>query len=226
MPIVSMTDAVSGQVASAAEYNKVTSNIRDLDTRVTSNTTSVSTNTTSINTLNTRTTDASTGNTALGTRVTTLESQARGGAYYGSWRDAGGNTGGQTITNGTGGGESGVKITDINTAIETAVGCSFASGTFTATQAGVWIFHVTMQYVGSNSNQRALYIAKSNAANSPTGTKFGLVGAPSMDSQATSGRIKLAANEQVSVYAACWSTGSIQIWKAQGCTFTATWIGP
>lgn len=36
MAIVPMTDAVDGAVASAAEYNNVTANVRDLDTRVAS----------------------------------------------------------------------------------------------------------------------------------------------------------------------------------------------
>lgn len=215
-------------VITHVEANSVASSTHQngLIDQVNTNTTAIASNVTSISTLDSRTTNASTGNTALGTRVSTLEGQARGGAYYGSWRDAGGGFG-QTITFGTGGGDTGVKITDIGTAIETAVGCSFASGTFTATQAGMWIFHITMQYVGGNAAQRALYIAKGNAASAPTGTKYGLVGAPSMDSQATSSRIKLAANEQVSVYAACWTNpGSVQLWKAQGCTFTATWVGP
>ena len=120
-----------------------------------------------------------------------------------------------------------MKITDIGTQVEAPAGCSFSSGTFTATQAGKWLFSVTTQYVGGNSAQRAVYLAKGNAADSPTGTKYGLNGGPSLDSQATTCRITLAANEQVSVYVACWtSTGSVQIWKAQGCTFTATWIGP
>lgn len=34
MAIVTMTDAIAGTVALAAEYNKVTANVRDLDTRV------------------------------------------------------------------------------------------------------------------------------------------------------------------------------------------------
>lgn len=165
--------------------------------------------------------------TTLGNRVTTLEGQARGGAYYGTWSDAGGNTGGQTITNGTGGGESGIKVTDIGTVVETPVGCSFSAGTFTATQPGKWLFTVTTQYVGGNNAQRAVYLAKSNAASAPAGTKYGLNGGPSLDSQATTCRITLTANQQVSVYVACWTTGaSVQIWKSQGCTFTATWLGP
>lgn len=180
-----------------------------------------------IDTLETRTTDASTGNTALGNRVTTLEGLPRSAAFYGTWADAGGAVGGQTIDGDTGGGDKGVKVTDIDTVVETPNGCSFSTGTFTATQAGKWLFTVTTQYVGGNTAQRAVYLAKGNAADSPTGTKYGLNGGPSLDSQATTCRITLAANEQVSVYVACWtSTGSVQIWKAGGCTFTATWLGP
>lgn len=168
-----------------------------------------------------------TADTNLGNRVTTLEGQARGGAYYGTWSDAGGNVGGQTISNGTGGGDVGVKVTDIGTVVETPVGCSFSAGTFTATQAGKWLFTVTTQYVGSNTAQRAVYLAKGNAASAPTGTKYGLNGGPSLDSQATTCRITLTANQTVSVYVACWTSGaSVQLWKASGCTFTATWLGP
>lgn len=56
-----MADAVAGQIASAAEYNKHKAHIEDLDTRLDSAEASIASGTT--------------GNTALGTRVTTLETR-------------------------------------------------------------------------------------------------------------------------------------------------------
>ncbi|WP_132120373.1 hypothetical protein [Actinocrispum wychmicini] len=82
-----MTDAVFSQPASSAEYNKVTANVRDLDTRaknleaVTTNSTTgntalgnrISTVETKANTVDTRTTDTTSGNAALNTRLGTVE---------------------------------------------------------------------------------------------------------------------------------------------------------
>ncbi|WP_367137883.1 hypothetical protein [Saccharothrix sp. HUAS TT1] len=82
MAIVPMQDAVPGDVASAAEYNKLIDNIQDLNSRTTTvetRTTHASTGNTAlgtrVTTLETRTTDVSTGNAALGTRTTTLETR-------------------------------------------------------------------------------------------------------------------------------------------------------
>lgn len=46
MAFVTMTDAVSGGIALASEYNKVTANVRDLDTRVTTNSAAIANGTT------------------------------------------------------------------------------------------------------------------------------------------------------------------------------------
>jgi len=69
-----MADAVSGQPASAAEYNKVKNNVLDLNTRVGT--------TASPNALGPRAdaleaivANSTTGNTALGSRVTTVENK-------------------------------------------------------------------------------------------------------------------------------------------------------
>lgn len=59
MAIVPMADAVSGAIASSAEYNKHKTNILDLDARVTTNTSDVST-------LNARTTDTATSPGGIG----------------------------------------------------------------------------------------------------------------------------------------------------------------
>lgn len=59
MAIVPMADAVSGEIASSAEYNKHKANIIDLDSRVTTNTSDVAT-------LNSRTTDTATSPGGIG----------------------------------------------------------------------------------------------------------------------------------------------------------------
>lgn len=102
MPIVPMADAVAGQVASSAEYNKIIDNVEGLDERLqdvedltddasignaaldgrmdtveartTNGTYGNTALDTRLGTVETRTTHASTGNTALGTRVSSLES--------------------------------------------------------------------------------------------------------------------------------------------------------
>lgn len=109
MPIVPMADAVAGEVALSAEYNKLIDNIEDLDERTTvvedavgdgstgntaldarlvtveNRTTNVSTGNTALGTrvtsLESTTSNGTTGNTALGTRVTTLESRTTNGTY-------------------------------------------------------------------------------------------------------------------------------------------------
>jgi hypothetical protein len=166
------------------------------------------------------------GNTVLGTRVTTLEGQ-KSGSSYGIWADNGGNVNGQSVAQGVGGGDGGSKITDIGTVVETPVGCSLASGTLTATVAGKWLFHLSTQYTGGNTAERAIYLCKSTVANNPPGTRYGLIAAPSVDALATSCRITLTAGQQVSVYVACWTTSaSVTLWKAGGNVLTATWLGP
>src|ERR1043165_7743041 len=60
MAIQPMADAKFGEPASSAEYNKVTANVRDVDSRLT--------------TVETRTTHATTGNAALGVAVAGLTS--------------------------------------------------------------------------------------------------------------------------------------------------------
>ncbi|WP_165960640.1 hypothetical protein [Actinocrispum wychmicini] len=82
-----MTDAVFSQPASSLEYNKVTANVRDLDTRTrtveaaTTNSTTgnaalsnrLATVETKATTLDIRTTDTTSGNAALNTRLGTVE---------------------------------------------------------------------------------------------------------------------------------------------------------
>lgn len=195
--------------------------------QINANSTNISSNTTSINTLNTRTTDASTGNTALGTRVTTLEGAAKAGAYVGDWTDNNAASGGVTISNATGGGANGVKVTDIGVVVSPSpVGCSMASGTFTPTVAGKWAFDFSVQFAGGSSAMRAIYLAISTAANTPSGVKYGLQ-ADVSDAISSSARIILNASQSVSIYCACWTTsGSVQVWRAQGNLLSATWIGP
>jgi tail-like repeat protein len=146
--------------------------------------------------------------------------------YRGQWTDAN-NGAGTQILNASGGGGAGVKVTDIGVAVETPVGCSMSAGTFTATVAGRWRFSVATQYQGGNTAVRSLYLAKGNAANSPTGVKYGLTGAPSEDAQATGHEITLAAGGTVSVYVAVWTSGGqVTIHRALGNLLTATWLGP
>lgn len=204
MAIVSMANAVAGQPAIAAEYNKVVSNIVDLDSRVTTNTSGLSS-----------------GNS----RITALEA-GKSAQFSGTWTDINNASAGQQILNASGGGASGVKITDISVASGTPVGCSFSNGTFTSPNAGVWAFNASVQFQGGNTAIRALYFCQSNAANTPSGFKWGLWGIPSADSMATSAIMRLTANQPVSLYVAVWTTsGQVTIHRAGGITFSAVYLG-
>lgn len=193
------------------QVNTNTDDIAILDNGVTGHTTSI----------------ASLGNrmtTAEG-NITTLQGQARAAAYRGDWTDDGAG-GGITINNASGGGGVGVKVTDIGVTIGTPAGCSMSAGTFTPTYAGRWQFAFSVQFAAGSSAMRAIYLAVSAAANTPSGAKYGLQAAVS-DAISSAAPITLAANQSVSVYAACWTTsGSVQVWKSQGCGLLATWIGP
>lgn len=146
------------------------------------------------------------------------------GTYRGSWSDAGpanpnanpNGEGGMAVTGPT-------LVTDINTPIGTAVGCSLSNGTVTVNQTGVWSFQGTTQYGGGNSAIRAVYFVQST---SPTAApKFGLFGAPSADSMATSATFTLAAGDKVSFCTDLWSGSGLGVWKNKGCTIAATWMG-
>jgi hypothetical protein len=166
-----------------------------------------------------------TGIAANTSSITTLQGQARAAAYRGDWTDNNGGAG-ITINNASGGGASGVKVTDIGVVIGTPAGCSMSAGTFTPTYAGRWQLAFSVQFAGGSSAMRAIYLAISTAANTPSGAKYGLQAAVS-DAISSSSPITLAASQSVSVYAACWTTsGSVQVWKSQGCGLLATWIGP
>lgn len=142
------------------------------------------------------------------------------GTYRGSWRDAG-------STNPIGEGGIGVTgptvVTDINTPIGTPVGCSLSNGTVTVSQPGMWSFQGTTQYGGSNSAIRAIYFVQGT---SPTARpRYGLFGGPSLDSMATDATFSLAAGQQVSLCTDIWSGSGLGVWKSQGCTIIATWLG-
>ncbi|MER7076641.1 Phage tail repeat like [Saccharopolyspora kobensis] len=150
-------------------------------------------------------------------------------AYRGQWTDAGGNIAGTVISAPSAGspGNLGVKVTDIGVQVETPVGCSMSAGTFTANVAGRWRFSAAVQYQGSNTAQRALWLGKGSASTWASGVKYGQIGAPSMDAQPAGHEITLAVGGTVSVYVACWTVGgSVTIHRAQGNVLTATWLGP
>ena len=144
------------------------------------------------------------------------------GYYKGQWTDAGGSVTGTLISGGNGN-----RIDDIGaTSLETGSGCSISSGTFTATQAGAWLFQFTVQFT-AGSQVRAIYLAKGNAASNPSGAKYGLLGASYGDALSSSARIVLTAGQTVSVYAAVWQGGAnLNVWRSQGNNLTATWMGP
>ncbi len=204
---MTLPHVVAGEVARAAEQN-------DLIDTVNGHATSI--------------TDAGVTFGQQDARITALEGQPTGsnaGAYFGQWTDAN-NGGGTVINEGSGGGRAGVKVTDIGTAIGTPVGCTLSAGTFTPTYAGTWALYGSVQYA-ANSPVRAMYFAISTAASAPTGTRYGLIGGPQMDAQSTGVVLKLNANQSVSIYAACWTTGaSVQVWRALGNNVTAVWLGP
>ncbi|MGW5645070.1 hypothetical protein ACWEV3_41015 [Saccharopolyspora sp. NPDC003752] len=206
-------------VDASADWNPLINQVNTNTAAITDATTTLTGHTTSINSLGTRMTTAE-GN------ITTLQGQARAAAYSGSWTDNNSESGGVTINNASGGGNAGVKITDIGVIVGTAAGCSVNAGTFTPTVAGKWLFNFGVQFVGGSSAMRAIYLAVSTAANTPSGVKYGLNAAVS-DAISSSARITLSANQSVSIYAACWTSGgSVQVWRAQGNLLSATWIGP
>ncbi|WP_190824709.1 hypothetical protein [Saccharopolyspora pogona] len=119
----------------------------------------------------------------------------------------------------------GVKITDIGVLIGSPVGCSLSAGTFTPTRAGRWMFTFTVQFVGGASAMRAIYLALGTASNTPGGQRYGLNSGVA-DAISSSTTLTLAANQPVSIYAACWTTGgSVGIWRANGNLLSATWMG-
>ena len=139
-----------------------------------------------------------------------------GGAYSGAWRDA--NTGkeGMAVT-----GDH--VVTTINTPLTSPTGCSLSQGTITVAQAGVWLFHGTTQYRGNNSAIRAVHIVRgTDPAARP---KYGLLGAPSADSMATSAVLTLSAGEKVSFCTSRWTGADLWTWSSAGCTLMATWLG-
>ncbi|GAA2774132.1 hypothetical protein [Saccharopolyspora taberi] len=205
-------------VASSAHQNGLIDQVNTNTDDIATLDNSVSAHSTSIASLNTR----------MGTaesNITTLQGQARAAAYRGDWTDNNGGAG-ITINNASGGGGAGVKVTDIGVVIGTPAGCSMSSGTFTPTYPGRWTFDFSVQFAAGSSAMRAIYLAISTASNTPSGAKYGLQAAVS-DAISSSTTLTLAASQSVSIYAACWTTsGSVQVWKAQGCGLLATWIGP
>ncbi|MDA3643775.1 hypothetical protein LZ318_11970 [Saccharopolyspora indica] len=162
------------------------------------------------------------------TQVQAALGRPQAGAFFGQWTDNNGGAG-VNVDNASGGGGDGVKMTDIGTAIGTPVGCSLSNGTFTANNAGLWMLNLSLQTIGGADNIgiRAIYFALGNAANTPAGTKYGLIAA-GQDSTAlsTSTVVRLNAGQQVSSYMAIWTAGGkTTIWRARGNLLTATWIG-
>ncbi len=139
-----------------------------------------------------------------------------GGVYSGAWRDA--NTGkeGMAVT-----GDH--VLTDITTALTSPTGCSLSQGTITVNQAGVWLFHGTTQYRGNNTAMRAVYFV--HGTDPSASPKYGLLGAPSADSMATSAAFSLAEGEAVSFCTSRWSGSNLVTWLTAGCTVMATWLG-
>ena len=155
--------------------------------------------------------------------------QQAAGQYFGHRTAPGGAARGITVTNAGAGspGNAGIKHTDIGTPVGTPVGCSMSAGTFTPTYAGKWHFSTSAQFEGANTAVRALYLALSSAANSPSGVRYALLGVPQADALNTGVVLPLGANQSVSVYVAVWTTNaSVYVWKAQGNALTATWLGP
>ncbi|MCA1185700.1 hypothetical protein LCD36_04440 [Saccharopolyspora sp. 6T] len=208
-------------VASSTHQNGLIDQVNTNTSTIATVDNTVSGHTTSINSLSTRMGTAESS-------ITSLQGQARAGAYSGDWTDNNALSGGVTITNAgsSSAGNAGVKAADLGVAVGTATGCSMSSGTFTPTIAGKWEFFFGVQFVGGSSAMRAIYLAVSTAANTPSGVKYGLNAAVS-DAISSGARIVLNANQSVSVYVACWTTsGSVQVWRAQGNLLSATWIGP
>lgn len=199
------------EVARASEQNA-------LITQVNTNTNSIESNTAAIGSAGGTLTD-------LQTRVTTLEGKPASttGLYYGQWGDANTQVAGTSIPLQS----SGVKITEFNTAKITPNGCSISGGTVTVNVAGKWDFRASVQYTGNNTSVRAAYFAISNASTFSSGTKYGLIGGPTMDAQSISAIINLSAGQQVSVYVAHWSGDkSLSIWPANTNLLTVSYIGP
>lgn len=155
MAIVTMANAVAGNVASAAEYNKVVANVYDVDSRTstaTSNVSALSTsltnlkNVTGSSTLEGRATNGQAaydttsngtyGNTVLNSRVNALETVAPANGKV--TRVASG--AGQTITAGS--------YTNLLFATQTdaAVGVSYSAGQFTFSKYGRWLLQATVAF--------------------------------------------------------------------------------
>lgn len=204
------------QVAKASEQNA-------LITQVNTNTNAIESNTAAI---------GSAGGTLsnLQSRLTTLENKPAGntvGTYFGQWTDASNGSG--TIINkkvDNDNADKGLKVTDITAASGTPVGCSMSAGTFTTPNAGLWQFNFSVQYQPSTA-VRAIFLCLGTASVFSGGSRLGLLGGPSMDAQSSSCVVRLTANQQMSIYSACWTlNGTVTVWRALGNNFTATWLGP
>lgn len=211
---MTLPNVVAGQVARAAEQNALIATVNS-----------------HTGTLN----DAGVTLASQGSRITALEERPSGGTsagtYIGQWTDNNAGSAGLSFTTGatvagTPSG-AGMKVVDIGVPVGTPVGCTMNAGTFTPSYAGKWAFFAGVQYQGSNTAVRALYLAVSSAANSPSGVRYGLVGGPTMDAQSTSAVVTLTAGQAVSIYVALWTANSnLTVWRAQGNLFTAVWLGP
>lgn len=145
------------------------------------------------------------------------------GRFHGAWTDS--NSGEGTIVEASV--KGGVKVTDVGaTSLESPVGCSMNNGTLTVNEGGMWLLNFTVQYANGTALIRAIYVARGNADQDPSGPKFGLLGVPQADAMSSSARIELQAGDMVSLYSAVWAQeGSVQVHRAQGNNFTATFLG-
>lgn len=155
MAIVTMANAVAGNVASAAEYNKIVSNVYDLDSRTTTATSNVSSLSTSLTNLKnvtgtsalesratngqaayTATSNGTYGNTALDARLNALETAApANGKITRTASGAGQAVGPGSYTNLLFGAQ-----------LETPVGVSYSNGLFTFTKYGRWLLNATVAF--------------------------------------------------------------------------------
>jgi hypothetical protein len=168
MAIVSMTPAVAGNVAVAAEYNKLISNITDLDTRTTA-------------------VEAAVGGG-------TGEVPRKGGEWYMATSQTG-------IAQGT--------LLTAWTANGTPSGVAHSAGTFTVTDAGLYVIVANVRFITGDPS-RYVMITGNGATGSGTGDTWGKGSANNTANVSVTAMRRLTAGAGIKVWAYVGtSTGSV-----------------